>query len=228
MKKEIEQKNIFLFGEHPIMAAGITSLINEEEDLAVCGKESDPLKIEGKIASCAADLIFIDICLYGTRGIELIKRIKRRFPEIPILVYIYTENNEATWAPKVVRAGAMGYVMKGEPPSRLLFAIRKVLSGRICVSDRVFAEMDNHPTEEPPADVDSPIDLLTNRELQITQLIGKGMSNEAISRETGLPLPEVETHCQHVRNKLKLQGPGELLQFAAHWVHHEGGFSNTK
>ena len=206
---------ILIVDDHPLFRHGIGDLINTEADLEVCGEaDNSPSALEG-IRHLAPDLVTIDISLRGANGIELLKSIKAEHPKLPLLVL--SMHDESLYALRALRAGARGYVMKQEALDRVMSAIRQVLRGGLYVSPSMSGRMIEEFVQGASGGR-SIADKLTDRELEILQLIGQGHGVQQIARELNLSAKTVETHRAHIKEKLNFQTARELARFAVHWV----------
>jgi len=210
------QKNrILVVDDHPLFRHGIGDLINAEPDLEVCGEaDSAPAALEA-IRSRAPDLVTIDISLRGANGIELLKSIKAEHAKLPLLVL--SMHDESLYALRALRAGARGYIMKQEALDRVMSAIRQVLRGELYVSPSMSGRMIEEFVQGSSGG-SSIADKLTDRELEILQLIGQGHGVQQIATELNLSAKTVETHRAHIKEKLNFQSARELARFAVQWV----------
>lgn len=207
---------IFFFEDHPLMILGITALINREEDLTLAGSTNNPERLEAEIEQQEPDCLVLDLSLYTKPNLDLIRRLRKKFSQLPItLLSVHKEDDHVQ---KALKAGANGYVLKVDDPQRLVEAIRANLAGEIYVTDSVT------PKASKVRESDSPINQLSRREFRILQLVGKGQTNRQIAETLKLDLKAVENELDEIEKKLGLGDATELLQFAIHWVHHEGGF----
>jgi DNA-binding NarL/FixJ family response regulator len=213
------KKKVFVVDDHPVFREGLVRIINEEKDLHVCGEASDASETLKNIESADPDLIIIDISLEGMNGIDLTKSIKAKNPRARIL--ILSMHEESLHAERALKAGAGGYIMKRESGKKLLTAIRRVLEGKTFISpelnEQLLQKMAN-PTASGSA---APNEILSDRELEVFQLIGQGYGTRQIADELSVSMKTVETHREHIREKLKLKNTFELVQRAIHWAHHE-------
>lgn len=215
------QQNILIVDDHPVVRHGIAQIINAESDLAVCGEaESAPGALEA-MRRLRPDLALVDISLQGTNGIELIKLMKAEQPRLPILML--SMHDESLYALRSLRAGARGYVMKGEAMEHVLTAIRKVLAGDIYVSPRFSERLVFKAIQSLEGGMGSPVDKLSDRELEVLQLLGKGYGTREIANELHLSIKTIETHRAHIKEKLGFKDAGEMVRFAIDWVTKEMG-----
>lgn len=210
---------IFLVDDHPLVRSGIAQLINKEPDMNVCGEAEDaPDALKG-IGSSSPDLVTVDISLRGYNGIELIKNIKSLHPELPILVLSMHE--EGVYAQRALRAGALAYVMKQEAPEKVLMAIRRILKGDIYVSEKVGVQMLHQIVNGGANPHGSPVDRLSDRELEVTQLIGEGRTTREIAAYLNVSVKTIESHRANIKEKLSLKNGPELIKFCVQWVEHQ-------
>jgi DNA-binding NarL/FixJ family response regulator len=210
---------VLLVDDHPILRRGLAQLINQEADMAVCGEAEDAPKAFQAVSTLTPDIAVVDISLKGGNGIELIKNVKARFPDLPILVL--SMHDESLYAERALRAGSLGYIMKEEAIEQVLVAIRKVLTGEIFLSDKMKAKLLQQLANGRGKTITSPIEHLTDRELEVFRLIGEGRSTRQIAAELHLSVRTVEAYREYIKGKLNLKNSTELVQHAFHWVHHE-------
>lgn len=210
---------VLLIDDHPILRRGLAQLINQEADLVVCGEVEEAPKAFTAVSTLNPDVAVIDISLKSGNGIELTKNIKARYPELPILVL--SMHDECLYAERALRAGSLGYIMKEEAIEQVLVAIRRVLTGEIFLSDKMQAKMLQKLANGRTKVAASPIEHLTDRELEVFRLIGEGHSTRQIAEELHLSVRTVEAYREYIKDKLSLKNSTELVQHAFHWVHHE-------
>ncbi len=217
-KSETAEKirRILVVDDHPLFRKGVVQLLNDEPDLQVEGEAASNNEALGAIRREPFDLAVVDIGLEGsTNGIELTKSIRAEKPDLPVL--ILSMHDEALFAERALRAGARGYVMKREALDQFIVAVRTVLRGDIFISEEmsrrmVFAHIQGGT--EPRA----PIDRLTDRELEVLQLIGKGREVKEIAKQLNLSAKTVEAHRAHIKEKLNLANARQVARFAMEWV----------
>jgi len=210
---------VLLVDDHPILRRGLAQLINQEADMAVCGEAEDAPKAFEAFSTLQPDVAVVDISLKGGNGIELIKNVKARFPDLPILVL--SMHDESLYAERALRAGSLGYIMKEEAIEQVLVAIRRVLLGEIFLSDKMKTKMLQQLASGKAKAFMSPIENLTDRELEVFRLIGEGRGTRQIAAELHLSVRTVEAYREYIKGKLNLKNATELVQHAFHWVHHE-------
>jgi DNA-binding NarL/FixJ family response regulator len=213
-----KKRRIFIVDDHPIVRHGMKVLIDQEPDLATCGEAEDGRKALADIRSIRPDLLIIDISLAGMDGLELVKHVHSFEPTIPVL--IVSMHDETLYAERALRAGARGYVMKQEPTERILLAIRRVLAGETYVSDKMASIMLNEFLGGASA-VRSPLERLSDRELEVFRLIGKGLGTRQIAEKLHLSIKTIESYRAHIKEKLRLKDGAQLVQQAVHWLHGE-------
>jgi DNA-binding NarL/FixJ family response regulator len=214
------KNRVLIVDDHPIVRQGLKGLISQAPDLMVCGEAETIFDALKAIEDLKPDVAVVDISLKGESGVDLIKDIRIRYPDLPVLTL--SMYDEAIYAERVLRAGAKGYVTKEEAAENVLQAIRSVLMGKIFLSDRMSAKMLSKlvggKTEAPGLSVDR----LSDRELQIFQLIGRGMSTRMIAETLHLSIKTVESHRANIKDKLQIDSATELLQHAIHWLQSQG------
>lgn len=203
--------------DHPIVRQGLASLIDQQPDLQVCGEASDPQQAMQAVTECRPDIALVDISLGHVSGLELIKDLRSRAPDLPILVL--SIHDEGFYAERALRAGAKGYVMKQEATEKVMTAIRKVLAGDVYVSETMAARMLTQFVGAPPSEGDeSPIARLSDRELEIFTMIGRGLGTREIATKLFLSVKTVEAHREHIKDKLNLKSGTELMRHAVQYV----------
>jgi len=208
-------RKVAVVDDHPLVRQGIAALIAQEEDLEVCCEaESAHEALEG-MAKCPADVAVVDLTLKDSSGLELIKDIKVRFPKVAILVL--SMRDEGFYAERCLRAGAMGYVTKEEPRQRILEGLRKVLAGRIYVSDKMATKVMGKIILGGQAG-ESLVDHLTDRELEIFEFIGRGVATREIADRLHISPKTVDSHREHIKQKLRIDTASDLARYAIQWV----------
>jgi DNA-binding NarL/FixJ family response regulator len=199
------------------MRRGLTQLINQEPDLSVCGEAEEAHTAVEAVAALKPEMVIVDISLKGIDGIELIKRIRERSKTLPILVL--SMHDEFLYAERALRAGAKGYIMKQEPPERVVEAIRRVFSGKLYVSDKVGLKLLQKIVDRRPAASDSPIDNLSDRELEVFRFLGQGYRTSQIAEVLHVSVKTVDSYRERIKEKMNLRDATELLLHAIQWVH---------
>lgn len=212
-----KQKNrIFIVDDHPIVRRGLGQLINQEDDLVICGEADNAETALELLKKVKPDLAIVDISLRGIDGIELTKLIKARFDSIPVLVV--SMHDESLFAERALKVGARGYIMKQEAIEKMMEAIRKVLRGELYVSERVSANIVKRFVDGRAEGVSSPEELLSDRELEVFQLIGQGFATRQIADQLHVSVKTVEAYRANIKEKLNLKNATELIKHAVHWT----------
>jgi DNA-binding NarL/FixJ family response regulator len=213
------KSKILLVDDHPIVRDGLTRLIQGEADLSVCGEATSAEQAIEAVTTSNPDLAIVDIALVGVNGIELIKNLKAIRPSLPVLVL--SMHDESHYAERALRAGASGYVMKREARDCIMQAVRTILAGGDYVSERMQRSIVHQYLHGTGDNETSPIDRLTDREMEVLTLLGKGLSSKDIADRLHLSQKTVDSHRTHLKEKLNLKGAPELLRFAFDWVHSQ-------
>jgi DNA-binding NarL/FixJ family response regulator len=209
------KKTVFLVDDHPIVRQGLTLLINQEADLAVCGAAEEMQSALAAIHAVRPDILIVDISLNGPDGLELLKTVRITSPRLPVL--ILSMHDESIYAERALRAGASGYIMKQEATEKVLVALRRILSGEIYVSERIANSMLQHYVRGANPARHSSISELTDRELEVFRLIGEGHGTRQIAAALHLSVKTVESYQAHIKEKLSLRSARELVQHAVEW-----------
>jgi len=211
-----EAKRIVIVDDHPLFRKGLEQLIHSDSAFAVCGEANNASEAMDVIRKLNPDLAIVDLSLPGANGIELIKNIRAEFPKLPILVL--SMHDESLYALRALRAGAEGYVMKHEAMANVIQAIHEVFNGRPYLSPAMAAQVITkfaHRGSQSEADA---VERLSDRELEILELIGKGNEVRQIAKLLHLSPKTVETHRAHIKEKLSLQNARQVARFAVQWV----------
>jgi DNA-binding NarL/FixJ family response regulator len=206
---------ILLVDDHPLVREWLTNLINQQPDLVVCGEAEDGPQALSVIAPTQPDLAVVDLSLKAGSGLDLIKDLKELHPAL--LVLVLSMHDEALYAERVLRAGARGYIMKREVTGQIITAIRQVHAGNLHLSDRIAARIAFKFTSGRPAASDSPVALLSDRELEVFQFLGQGRETKQIAESLHISLKTVQAYCARIKQKLKLANATELLREAIRW-----------
>jgi PAS domain S-box-containing protein len=212
---EVKKTRIFIVDAYPIIRQGLTQIINHEEDMIVCGEAQDPNRAVQLIAKLSPEMVLVDIFLEGSGGLDLIKALKARYPKMPVLAL--SIHNESLYAERALRVGARGFIMKQEAPQTVVNAIRTVLQGKQYFSENVMENILTRISSDEPAAKTS-VDLLTDREFEIFQLIGLGYGNLNIAEKLNISVKTVENFREHIKNKLNLKTSSDLLRYAIQWM----------
>jgi DNA-binding NarL/FixJ family response regulator len=215
-REEPGRRKVLIVDDHPIVRERLAELINRESDLVACGEAEDGPGALAAIESSNPDVAIVDISLKDTYGIELIKQIKQRRPDLPVLVL--SMHDESMYGERALRAGAKGYLNKQEATQKVVAALRQVLMGQVFVSPAMAAGLIQKVARgggrPGGAQGGSPTDVLTEREIEIFQLLGDGKSARDIASALHISVKTVEAHREHIKQKLNLKTSSELLRYA--------------
>jgi DNA-binding NarL/FixJ family response regulator len=215
-KSPPEKSRLLIVDDHPLFCEGLRRMIDRHPSLTVCGQKPDAVSAMKAVAELKPDLVLVDISLEGTNGIDLIKSLKAKYEEIPILVV--SMHDESLYAERALRAGAQGYIMKNQPIQIVRDAIFKVLSGDIFLSDKmstsVLAKLLLGKKDKPV----SPVEQLSDRELEVFQMLGEGKSSRQIAESLDLTIPTIHSFRNRIKEKLDFKNSTELVLHAMQWV----------
>jgi DNA-binding NarL/FixJ family response regulator len=211
-----ESKTILIVDDHPMLRRGLAALIESESVLTVCGEAASCAAALEAIRTYSPDLVIVDLALDGGDGLDLIKAMKARHPEIPALVL--SMYDEAVYAERALRAGARGYVTKQQLASTVLSAIHRLLAGQMYLSDKLEAQLAAKYVGGRTLVTDSPEYALSDRELLVFRMIGQGRSRRQVADALHLSIKTIESHCDHIKQKLRLESAVELAHRATQWV----------
>jgi DNA-binding NarL/FixJ family response regulator len=213
-----DKARVMLVDDHPIVRQGLANLIDAEDDLMVCGQQADAREALDAIPEARPDVVLIDISLGERSGLELVKDIRGRFPELPMLVL--SMHDESLYAERALRAGARGYVMKHQATEKVMQGIRSVLQGELYVSETIAARMIKGNVNTKLGD-ENPLQRLSDRELEVFMMIGNGMGTRDIASKLILSVKTVEAHREHIKEKLNLKNGTELMRLAVQYTLEE-------
>jgi DNA-binding NarL/FixJ family response regulator len=217
-RADSQKRRVFLVDDHALVREWLAALINQQSDLKVCGEAasaSDALRL---IGAAKPHVAIVDVSMEGGSGIELIKDIKAICPVLPAVeVVVLSMHDELLYCERALRAGARGYVMKREATKNVLQAIRCVLKGEMYLSNKMAKIMAEKFVEGKPTGASSPVDLLSDRELEVFQLLGRGFGTRRIAEEMRIAFKTVQSLNARIKQKLKLANATELLREAVRW-----------
>jgi len=213
--KSTERRRVFIVDDHPLVREGLANLINQQPDLMVCGQAEDAAQTLAGIGATRAELALIDISLKTASGLELVKDLKIHHPDVALIVL--SMHDEMLYAERAIRAGARGYVMKRETTKEVLTAIRRVLQGDVYVSERVVNLMARRIGSPRKATAATPVEQLSDRELEIFRLLGQGRTTSQIAADLHLSLKTVQAYCARAKEKFGVDSLTELLRAAIRW-----------
>ncbi len=218
--RSAKKKKVLVVDDHPIIREGLTDMINKEDDVMVCGCAQNISETMAAIKKLKPDIVTVDISLGEDSGLELIKDIKIQFPSLAILAL--SMHKEHFYAERALRAGAKGYITKQEATKKVVMAIRTVLGGRLYLSEEIKEKVLYKLVSDTKSDaVGSPIDRLTDRELEVFSLLGQGKGSRQIAEQLHLSIKTIETYRSRIKEKLNLTGASELLQRAFQWANNQ-------
>ncbi len=209
------KRTVFIVDDHPLVREWLTNLINQQPDLVVCGETESAPEAFAAIGASRPDVAIVDISLKNSSGIELIKSLKESHPAVAVLVLSMHE--EAHYAGRALRAGARGYVMKRETTRKVIEAIRRILEGKLYVSEALAGMLAAHFIDDKKTAGHSPIEQLSDRELEVFDRLGRGLGTRQIAETLGNSLKTVQAYCARTKEKLNLGSATELLREALRW-----------
>jgi DNA-binding NarL/FixJ family response regulator len=214
--KTIAHKSrVFIVDDHPLVREGLTNLINGQDDLIICGEAKNSVEALDGVMKARPDVALIDISLENESGLELVKQLRSQFPQVALIVL--SMHDEALYAERVLRAGAQGYVMKHETSKSVLASIRRVLGGGVYVSERIVNRMTRRVSSAREPVAISPVERLSDRELEIFRLLGQGRTTSQIAADLNLSLKTVQAYCARAKEKFGVTSLTELLRAAIRW-----------
>jgi len=208
----IQPRSVLIVDDHPIVRQGLSQLINAEDDLEVCGDAATVEEALQSLDESYPDVVIVDLSLAHSDGLELIKEIRSETRHLPVLVL--SMHDENMYAERLLSAGANGYIMKQAAADQLLIALRRVLAGGVYVSEHLGSTMIERFAGNDRKKASNPIERLSNRELQVLNLIGRGKTTREVAENLTLSVKTVESHRQRIKKKLNLQTSAQLVQFA--------------
>jgi DNA-binding NarL/FixJ family response regulator len=211
-----KKTRVLIVDDHPITRSGLSYLINHQPDMVTCYEAQNAAEALTGVLEARPDLVLTDFTLPDKNGLELIKDIKAVQPALPILVISMHE--ESLYAERVLRAGARGYITKEEGGERLMRAIRHVLSGAIYVSDKMSARILEIFSGGPATQSRSVVEELSDREFEVFELLGAGLSTQQIAERLRLSMKTVDAHRAKIKSKLKVRANNEVVAYAARWA----------
>jgi len=206
-------KRILIVEDHPVFRLGMSEMINQEKDLNICGWAENVTQAWNEVIRLEPDLVIVDITLKKSDGLDLVRDLKRNRKKIPALVL--SMHPEALYAERAVMAGARGYITKGKAPLSIISAIRTVLAGRMYLSDEIKEKILMGFSSCPGIqELESPLDRLAPREMEVFSLLGKGMTTREIANALKLSIKTIGTYRERIKEKLNLKHGNELLMYA--------------
>lgn len=213
--KQGDKSTVYLIDDHPVLVQGLSDLINNQPDMKVVGTTAEWTKALEDFKKQQPEVVLLDITLKNANGIEVLKNLKVQYPNLNVLML--SMHDENLYAMRALKAGAHGYVMKAAPTEEVISAIRHVLKGEVYVSESIARRMMSQLVGRRKDATGSPLEDLSDRELEIFTLIGEGQTTRQIAEKLHISIKTVETHRAHIKEKLKLESSTELVQHAIHW-----------
>jgi DNA-binding NarL/FixJ family response regulator len=210
---------VFLVDDHPLVREGLVNLIERQPDLSVCGQAETAAAAFEAISRSVPDLALVDLSLEASSGLELIKQLQALPTPPPVLVL--SMHDETLYAERALRAGARGYIMKRSAPRFVIEAIRQVIDGKLYMSEALAARMAERYVGAKAVPGESPIALLSDRELEVFQKLGEGWETRRIAKELHLSPKTVQVYCGRIKEKFSLANATELIREAVRWVENE-------
>ncbi|HEX5035943.1 MAG TPA: response regulator transcription factor [bacterium] len=213
---------VLVVDDHPIVRQGLAQVINQEPDMVLDSEAADVAEAMDRYRKAKPDFAIIDISLKGGNGLELTKSLLALDPKLPVL--IMSMHDESLYVQRVLKAGARGYLMKQEATERVVNAIRKILAGDVYVSERMNEALLNQLASGASGKAsakNASVENLSDRELEILQLVGQGRGTRQIAEEIHVSVKTVESHYAKIKEKLNLKNANELIQYAVKWYHSE-------
>jgi DNA-binding NarL/FixJ family response regulator len=214
VKEETKKSSVYLIDDHPLLVQGVSELINAESDLRVVGSTGEWTAALKDIPELKPDIVVLDITLARSNGIEVLKNLRVHFPEIRVLML--SMHDESLYAMRSVRAGAQGYIMKVTAAEEVVTAIRQILAGDIYLSPRIAKQTMMSLVGRKKEGSMSALDDLSDRELEVFQMVGDGLTTRQIAERLHLSVKTIETHKAHIKEKLHLETATQLTQHAIH------------
>lgn len=215
-KTEVKKSRVLLVEDHPMFRERLAHLINKDLEMTVCGEADNIQTAMALSQETHPDIAIVDITLRGSSGLELLKDFKAQGMKIPVLVL--SMHDEMLYAERALRAGAKGYITKNEASSEVMVAIRKVLQGEVYLSTRMTTRLIERMADSGREVRTSEMELLTDRELEVFQLVGHGRNTREIAAQLHLGESTVDTYRARIKEKLRLKNVAELYHRATEWV----------
>ena len=210
------RRTVFLVDDHAVVRNGLAELLNQSPDLSVVGEAATAEEALEKIEAKQPEIAVVDLTLGDMSGLELIKHLKSRFPMLPVLVL--SMHDESFYAERCLRAGARGYIMKNEAIDQVERAVRQILEGKVYLSQRMSDQFLLAVARGDAAKIGSPVNQLSDRELEVFECIGRGLGASEIARKLHLSVKTIESYQAKLKEKLHLKDSSQLFQHALHWV----------
>jgi len=203
---------VLIVDDHELVRRGLTEMLEREVDLTVCGEAEDAPTAMARVRDLEPDVVLADISLQQGDGLELVSQLQASYPKLCVLVV--SMRDEILYAERAIRAGAMGFVSKNEPAERIVEAIRSVLQGKVHVSPHVADRMLQRMVSHTPTPEETPLDTLSDREMEVLNLLGNGLSTREVAERLNLSPKTIHTYREHLKKKLGLKSAAELIRYA--------------
>ncbi len=216
VKEAGAKREILIVDDHSVVREGLSLVINQQPDLVVCAVAENASEAMTSISALKPDAVIVDLSLEGRNGLDLIKDLRARYPRLPVMML--SMHDEALYAERALRAGAHGYIMKKESTRNILAALRHVIEGGIYASGRVTETIMQRIARHGVAQPRTPVELLSDRELEVFELLGQGLTTREAADKLRLSMKTVSCYRQTIKGKLNLKTAGELVRLAVHWA----------
>lgn len=210
---------ILVVDDHPIVREGLIKLLQREPDLMACAEADTAAEALQAVTTAKPDLVLLDLSLRSGSGLELMKDLKLRYPQLPVLVL--SMHDETVYAERALRAGAKGYLMKDKAKENIIQAVRAILGGELYLSPRMAQTLLVKAATGEPAQGTSPVDVLSDRELEVFRLLGQGLGTKEIAARLARSVKTIDAHRENIKRKLNLANASDLLQSAIRWMQSE-------
>jgi len=215
------RSRIMIVDDHPIFRKGLSQLINEEADMEVSGEAEDVPEAKRLFERLKPDMVIVDLSLKGISGLELIRYIHEKTPGLPVLVI--SMHDETVYAERALKAGARGYIMKQEMTGKVVNAIRGVLHGKMFFSEDIVETILGRVAVDSAAAAKDPVSTLSDRELEVFTLIGKGTGRQEMAKLLNVSIKTIGSYREKIKEKLGIKSSPELAKRAVQWVQSQGG-----
>jgi len=215
----MEKYTVFIIDDHALVREGLAMVINQEPDMEVCGSADDGPPALSALFDIEPNIAIVDLSLTTSDGLEVVKAIKARYPNVFVLVLSMRE--ELVFAERCVRAGASGYVMKSEEPAIVIKALRHIVKGKIYFSERMTEYILNKAMNVKNCSDKDVVEALTDREFQVFQMVGNGFTSKQIAQKLNLSVKTIDAFRESMKHKLGLKSANELSQYAIKWAHYQ-------
>jgi len=210
------KSKILIVDDHSVVREGLSTVINQEPDLAVCGVAENASEAMTSVSALKPDAAIVDLSLEGRNGLDLVKDFKARHPQLRVMVL--SMHDEALYAERALQAGAHGYIMKKESTRNILAALRHIIDGGVYASGRVTENMMQRVARHGMVQPRTPVELLSDRELEVFELLGEGLTTHETADKLHLSMKTVSCYRQNIKAKLNLKTAAELVRYAVHWA----------